>query len=84
MQNILLQLDTGRIQDSLDNTVNTLIEQITPELPHTSFVTDLAFIMIIGAIITLAFFKIKQPLIIGYLCRNVNWPTFPYMVLDIA
>ena len=67
MQNILLQLDTGGIQDSLDNTVNNLIEQITPELPHTSFVTDLAFIMIIGAIITLAFFKIKQPLIIGYL-----------------
>jgi len=67
MQNILLQLDTGGIQDSLDNTVNTLIEQITPELPHTSFVTDLAFIMIIGAIVTLAFFKIKQPLIIGYL-----------------
>jgi len=67
MQNISLQLDAGGIQDSLDNTVNTLIEQITPELPHTSFVTDLAFIMIIGAIITLAFFKIKQPLIIGYL-----------------
>jgi len=67
MHNILLQLDTGGIQDSLDNTVSTLIEQITPELPHTSFVTDLAFIMIIGAIITLAFFKIKQPLIIGYL-----------------
>ena len=67
MQNILLQLDTNGIQNSLDNTVNTLIEQITPELPHTSFVTDLAFIMIIGAIITLAFFKIKQPLIIGYL-----------------
>jgi CPA2 family monovalent cation:H+ antiporter-2 len=44
-----------------------LIEQVTPELPHTSFVTDLAFIMIIGAIVTLAFFKIKQPLIIGYL-----------------
>jgi CPA2 family monovalent cation:H+ antiporter-2 len=67
MQNILLQIDAGGIQDSLDITVNTLIEQITPELPHTSFVTDLAFIMIIGAIITLAFFKIKQPLIIGYL-----------------
>jgi len=59
MQNILLQLDTSEIQ--------TLIEQITPELPHTSFITDLAFIMIIGAIVTLAFFKIKQPLIIGYL-----------------
>jgi len=68
MQNILLQLpDTSEIQNTLDNTVTTLIEQITPELPHTSFITDLAFIMIIGAIVTLAFFEIKQPLIIGYL-----------------
>ena len=67
MQNFLLQIDSGEIQRSLDNTVHTLIEQITPELPHTSFITDLAFIMIIGAVITLAFFKIKQPLIIGYL-----------------
>ena len=67
MQNNLLQLDSGGIQSSLNNTVSSLIEQITPELPHTSFVTDLAFIMIIGAVVTLAFFKIKQPLIIGYL-----------------
>jgi len=67
VQNFLLQIDSGEIQRSLDNTVHTLIEQITPELPHTSFITDLAFIMIIGAVITLAFFKIKQPLIIGYL-----------------
>ncbi len=67
MQNFLLQINPDGIQDSLNNTVSSLIEQITPELPHTSFITDLAFIMIIGAIITLAFFKIKQPLIIGYL-----------------
>ncbi|MHA7647733.1 cation:proton antiporter domain-containing protein [Nitrosopumilus sp. S4] len=67
MNNISLQLDSGNIQSSLNNTVTSLIEQITPELPHTSFVTDLAFIMIIGAVVTLAFFKIKQPLIIGYL-----------------
>jgi len=67
MQNILLQIDSGEIQNTLTNTVTSLIEQITPELPHTSFVTDLAFIMIIGAVVTLAFFKIKQPLIIGYL-----------------
>lgn len=67
MQNISLQLDSSGIHSSLNNTVTSLIEQITPELPHTSFVTDLAFIMIIGAIVTLAFFKIKQPLIIGYL-----------------
>ncbi|KAF6246482.1 potassium transporter Kef [Nitrosopumilus sp. b3] len=67
MQNISLQLDTSEIHNSLNTTVNSLIEQITPELPHASFVTDLAFIMIIGAIVTLAFFKIRQPLIIGYL-----------------
>ena len=67
MQNLPLQIVPSGIQSSLNNTVNTLIEQITPELPHTSFVTDLAFIMIIGAVVTLAFFKIKQPLIIGYL-----------------
>jgi CPA2 family monovalent cation:H+ antiporter-2 len=67
MQNTFLQLDSGGIQNSLNSTVSSLIEQVTPELPHTSFVTDLAFIMIIGAVITLAFFKIKQPLIIGYL-----------------
>lgn len=67
MQSNLLQIDSGTIQNSLNNTVSNLIEQITPELPHTSFVTDLAFIMIIGAVVTLAFFKIKQPLIIGYL-----------------
>jgi len=67
MQNLSLQLDSSGIQSSLNNTVTSIIEQITPELPHTSFVTDLAFIMIIGAVVTLAFFKIKQPLIIGYL-----------------
>ncbi len=67
MQNVLLRLDSSGIQHSLNNTVNSLIDQVTPELPHTSFVTDLAFIMIIGAVVTLAFFKIKQPLIIGYL-----------------
>lgn len=67
MQNIPLQLDSGGIQNTLNNAVTSIIEQITPELPHTSFVTDLAFIMIIGAVVTLAFFKIKQPLIIGYL-----------------
>ena len=67
MQNYMLQIDSGEIQQSLNQTVSNVIEQLTPQLPHTTFVTDLAFIMIIGAIVTLAFFKIKQPLIIGYL-----------------
>ena len=79
MQNIPLQLDSSGIQSSLNNTVSSLIEQITPELPHTSFVTDLAFIMIIGAVVTLAFFKIKQPLIIGYLFAGMLIGPFSYI-----
>ncbi len=67
MQNFALQINSGQLQSTLNQTVSNMIEQVTPELPHTTFVTDLAFIMIIGAIVTLAFFKIRQPLIIGYL-----------------
>jgi len=36
-------------------------------MPHDTFVTDLAIIMILAGVVTLAFFKIRQPLIIGYL-----------------
>ena len=43
MQNNLLQLDSSTIQNSLNSTVNTLIEQVTPELPHTSFVTAVSY-----------------------------------------
>ncbi len=62
-----LQVDGNGMQSSFDSTITRLLDQVTPKLLHTDFITDLALIMIIGAIITLAFFKIKQPLIIGYL-----------------
>ena len=67
MKDLLLQIDSSSIHRSINNTVTNLSEQITPDIPHLSFVTDLAIIMTIGAVITLAFFKIRQPLIIGYL-----------------
>ena len=66
MDNYVLQIDSSGIQTILNQIMTSFVDQIT-RIPHTSFVTDLAFIMIIGAIVTLAFFKIKQPLIIGYL-----------------
>ena len=48
--------------------ISALVEKINPlQMPHDTFVTDLAIIMILAAIVTLAFFKIRQPLIIGYL-----------------
>lgn len=66
MENFVLQ--SASIENSsLNQTAHSVIEMITPEIPYTSFVTDLALIMIVGAIVTLAFFKIRQPLIIGYL-----------------
>ena len=68
MQNYFLQIDSpDSIQSTLSQSVSTIIEELTPELPHTTFVTDLALIMILASIVTLAFFKIRQPLIIGYL-----------------
>ena len=69
MKDFLLQIQSqDNIQSSLSENVSTFIEKVNPlQLPHETFVTDLAIIMILAAIVTLAFFKIRQPLIIGYL-----------------
>ena len=66
MQNFLLQTQS-EISSTVTSVFGNIVEQLQPELPHTGFVTDLAVIMIVAAIATLAFFKIRQPLIIGYL-----------------
>ena len=67
MQNFFLQLEGTGIQTSINEEITNIVERITPEIPHNTFITDMAIIMILAAIVTLAFFKIKQPLIIGYL-----------------
>ena len=69
MKDFLLQIQSqDNVQSSLSENVSTFVEKINPlQLPHETFVTDLAIIMILAAIVTLAFFKIRQPLIIGYL-----------------
>jgi len=69
MENFFLQTGAQNgIQDSINGGISGFVDQLNPfELPHTTFVTDLAIIMILAAIVTLAFFKIRQPLIIGYL-----------------
>jgi CPA2 family monovalent cation:H+ antiporter-2 len=69
MENFFLQTEaTNNIQDSINEGLWGFVDSINPfQLPHTTFVTDLAIIMILAAIVTLAFFKIRQPLIIGYL-----------------
>ncbi len=51
----------------LESGIQSIIEKITPGIPHSSFITDLAIIMILASVVTLAFFKMRQPLIIGYL-----------------
>ena len=69
MENFFLQLQSSdTVQSSLSENITNFVDRINPlQLPHETFVTDLAIIMILAAIVTLAFFKIRQPLIIGYL-----------------
>ena len=69
MKDFFLQIQSqDEVQSSLTENIWTFVDRINPlQLPHESFVTDLAIIMILAAIVTLAFFKIRQPLIIGYL-----------------
>ena len=69
MQNYFLQIESdGNLQSSLTGGIWNLVDKFNPiQMPHDTFVTDLAIIMILAGIVTLAFFKIRQPLIIGYL-----------------
>ena len=69
MKDFFLQIQSqDSVQYSLSENVSSFVERVNPlQLPHETFVTDLAIIMILAAIVTLAFFKIRQPLIIGYL-----------------
>ena len=65
MQSFFLQ--ESNFGNTISQTATRIMNELTPELPHSDFITDMAFIMIVGAIVTLAFFKINQPIIIGYL-----------------
>ena len=69
MQNFFLQAQSSNDEaSSITGGLWDIIDKINPlQLPQDAFVTDLAIIMILAGIVTLAFFKIKQPLIIGYL-----------------
>jgi|TARA_B100000809_G_C15134908_1_gene530129 CPA2 family monovalent cation:H+ antiporter-2 len=69
VKDFFLQIQSqDSVQSSLSESISTFVDRINPlQLPHETFVTDLAIIMILAAIVTLAFFKIRQPLIIGYL-----------------
>jgi len=69
VRDFFLQIQSqDSVQSSLSENISSFVERINPlQLPHETFVTDLAIIMILAAIVTLAFFKIRQPLIIGYL-----------------
>ena len=69
MKDFFLQIQSqDNVQSSLSENISAFVDRVNPlQLPHESFVTDLAIIMILAAIVTLAFFKIRQPLIIGYL-----------------
>jgi len=63
MRDYFLQIQSqDSVQSSLSENISSFVERVNPlQLPHETFVTDLAIIMILAAIVTLAFFKIRQP-----------------------
>ena len=75
-------------EDRVSGFLSATVDQLTPDLTHVNFVTDLAIIMIIGAVVTLAFFKIRQPLIIGYLFAGMLIgplsPFWSWLLPDLA
>ena len=82
MQNFFLQVQsTNDETSSITGGLWDIIDKINPlQLPQDAFVTDLAIIMILAGIVTLAFFKIKTA--INYwisFCWNANWTTFSIM-----
>ena len=65
MQNFFLQVKSSSDESSaITGGLWDIIDKINPlQLPQDAFVTDLAIIMILAGIVTLAFFKIRQPLL---------------------
>lgn len=71
VDNLFLQSEMNDVLSVLSQTGMDILTEINIEIPPNYFVTDLAFIMIMGAVVTLAFFKVKQPIIIGYLVAGM-------------
>lgn len=57
----------SNLNEMMDSEIVSILTQIAPEMPHHNFIMDLAIIMLIGTVVTLALFKVKQPMIMGYL-----------------
>lgn len=72
---------------TIDQAVRTFTEQTTPDAPtsseesHTNgLIADLAWILLLGAIATLLFKKLKQPVVLGYILAGfLASPKFTYL-----
>ena len=61
MQNIFLQLGTEDGDSAIEGGIWSLVDKINPlQMPHDTFVTDLAVIMILAGIVTLAFLRLDN------------------------
>src|SRR3989337_2445350 len=69
MENFFLQAEAQNgLTESINEGLFSFIDKINPfQLPPSNFVTALGISMMLAAIVAFAFFKIRQPLIIGYL-----------------
>lgn len=78
---------TGLVQETVDNLATKVSTEINPEESsnskeeHTNgLIADLAWILLLGAIVTLLFKKLKQPVVLGYILAGfLASPKFVYL-----
>ena len=79
---------SGLIQETVAEQVTQVQTEINPESTHSSteeehtngLIADLAWILLLGAIVTLLFKKLKQPVVLGYILAGfLASPKFQYL-----
>ena len=78
--------DSAATVEQVEETVYTEINpDATPReepdnTPHNGLIADLAWILLLGAIVTLLFKKMKQPVVLGYIIAGfLASPRFEYL-----
>ena len=77
----LTQETVGELTQKVSNEINPSAETPRSEEDHTNgLIADLAWILLLGAIVTLLFKKMKQPVVLGYILAGfLASPKFEYL-----
>lgn len=77
----LTQETVGELTQKVSTEINPSAETPRSEEDHTNgLIADLAWILLLGAIVTLLFKKMKQPVVLGYILAGfLASPKFEYL-----